>query len=69
MTIKRKICVVLSGDVRVGGPAFIGAAAVVMPGVVIGASAILGAGAVVTKSVPDGWIVAVNPTVKIGMAK
>lgn len=61
--------VVLSGDVLVGESAFIGAGAVMLPGIEIGANVVIGAGAVVIKSVPDGWIVAGNPAVKIGMNK
>lgn len=61
--------VVLSGDVLAGESAFIGAGAVVLPGIEIGANVVIGAGAVVTKRVPDGWIVAGNPAVKIRMNK
>ncbi len=41
--------------------AAIGTAAVIMPGVIIGENAVVGAGAVVTKSVPDGAVVAGVP--------
>jgi UDP-2-acetamido-3-amino-2,3-dideoxy-glucuronate N-acetyltransferase len=41
--------------------AAIGTAAVIMPGVVIGENAIVGAGAVVTRSVPNGTVVAGVP--------
>ena len=58
---------VLSGNVLVAESAFIGAGAVVLPGIEIGENVVIGAGAVVTQSVPDGWIVAGNPAVKIGM--
>lgn len=57
---------VLCGNVTVASSAFIGAGAVVIPNIHIGENAIVGAGAVVTKPVPDGWIVAGNPAVKIG---
>lgn len=57
---------VLCGNVTVDSSAFIGAGAVVIPNIHIGKNAIVGAGAVVTKPVPDGWIVAGNPAVKIG---
>lgn len=40
---------------------FIGANAVILPGVTIGDNAIIGAGAVVTKDVPEGMVVAGNP--------
>lgn len=61
--------VVLSGNILVGESTFIGAGAIVLPGIEIGTHVIIGAGAVVTKSVSDGWIVAGNPAVKIGMNK
>jgi UDP-perosamine 4-acetyltransferase len=51
----------LCGEVDVGEDAFIGAASVVMPGCEIGRRAIIGMGAVVTRSVPEGAIVAGNP--------
>lgn len=41
--------------------AWIGAGAIVLPGVTIGRNAIVGAGSVVTKDVPDNMIVAGNP--------
>jgi acetyltransferase-like isoleucine patch superfamily enzyme len=41
--------------------AWIGAAAIVLPGVRIGAGAVIGAGSVVTRDVPGGAIVAGNP--------
>lgn len=59
--------VTLCGNVTVAASAFIGAGAVVIPNIHIGENAIVGAGAVVTKPVPDGWIVAGNPAVKIGV--
>lgn len=41
--------------------AFIGARALIMPGVTIGKNSIVAAGSVVTKSVPEGFVVAGNP--------
>lgn len=41
--------------------AWIGAGAIVLPGITIGRNAIVGAGSVVTKDVPDNAIVAGNP--------
>lgn len=41
--------------------AWIGAAAIILPGVTIGENAIVAAGAVVTKDVPDNMIVGGNP--------
>lgn len=45
----------------IGQRCFIGANAIVMPGIKIGDSVIIGAGSVVTKDVPSGCIVAGNP--------
>jgi acetyltransferase-like isoleucine patch superfamily enzyme len=45
----------------VGRNCFIGARAVIMPGVKVGDHCIVGAGAVVTKDVPSGSIVVGNP--------
>ncbi len=52
--------------IRVGNEVFIGSNCIIMPGVEIGNRVIVGAGAVVTKSVPDGLIVAGNPARPIG---
>lgn len=52
--------------VKVGNDCFIGAGAILMPGVEIGDNAIVAAGAVVTKSVPEGSIVAGVPARLIG---
>jgi len=48
-------------DTFIGKNCFVGAKAIVMPGVRIGDSCIIGSGAVVTKDVPSGSIVAGNP--------
>jgi len=50
----------------VGADAFVGARALVLPGVNIGARAVIGAGAVVTKDVAANAIVAGNPARVIG---
>lgn len=50
----------------IGCRAFIGAGAIVLPGLVICEDAIVGAGAVVTKNVPANEIWAGNPARKIG---
>lgn len=49
----------------IGKQCFIGAHALIMPGVVIGNNTIVGAGAVVTKSMPANSIVAGNPATVI----
>jgi len=52
--------------VTIGDNVFIGMNTLILPGVIIGSNVIIGAGAVVTKSIPDGMIVAGNPARKIG---
>jgi maltose O-acetyltransferase len=47
--------------IRIEDGAWIGAGAIVLPGVVIGSQSIVGAGSVVTKSVPPLTVVAGNP--------
>ena len=59
----------LIGDIRVGRDVFVGARAVILPGVDLGEGAVVGAGAVVTKDVPDWKIVAGNPAREIGERK
>ncbi|MCR2802515.1 acyltransferase [Paenibacillus soyae] len=49
------------GRVVIEDNAFIGARAIIMPGVTVGEGAIVAAGSVVTKSVPAGAIVGGNP--------
>ena len=49
--------------------AWIGAQALILPGVTVGKNAIVGAGAVVTKDVPNNTVVAGNPAQKIRSIK
>jgi acetyltransferase-like isoleucine patch superfamily enzyme len=51
------------GEVRICRGAFIGAGAIILPGVCIGEKAVVAAGAVVTRSVPAGETVAGVPAV------
>src|SRR5690242_6563599 len=46
------------GPITVGDGAFIGAHAVLLPGVTVGAGAVVGAGSVVTRDVPPATVVA-----------
>jgi maltose O-acetyltransferase len=55
--------------IKIEDNAFIGARVLIMPGVKIGKNAIVAAGSVVTKSVPDGYIVAGNPAKMISKTK
>lgn len=49
------------GKVVIKDWAYVGAHAQIMPGVTIGEGAMVAAGSIVTKSVPDGMVVAGNP--------
>lgn len=51
----------LKTDTIIGKKCFVGANAVIMPGISIGDWVVVGAGSVVTKNVPSGCIVAGNP--------
>lgn len=54
------------GKIKVGNYSYIGENCMIMPGVMIGERCIVGGGSVVTKSVPDGCMVAGNPAKFIG---
>jgi putative colanic acid biosynthesis acetyltransferase WcaF len=49
------------GPIVIGEDVFIGARALVLPGVTIGTGAVIGAGAVVTKDMPEWMVCAGNP--------
>jgi len=53
------------GKVKIKNGAFIGARAIIMPGVTIGENAVVAAGSVVVKSVPDNAVVGGNPATVI----
>lgn len=50
-----------TAPIRVGEDAFVGARAMILPGVSVGARSVVGAGSVVTRDVPPGMIAAGNP--------
>ena len=52
---------VLHTDTRIGSNCFVGANAIIMPGITVGDHCIVGSGAVVTHDVPSGCIVVGNP--------
>ncbi|WP_081620183.1 acyltransferase [Arthrobacter sp. 162MFSha1.1] len=47
--------------VEIGSNVFVGIGSIIMPGVRVGNRCVIGAGSVVTKSLPDGSVVAGNP--------
>jgi len=53
------------GRIVIGDNCFIGASAIIMPGVSIGSNSVVGAGAVVTRSVPANSVVAGVPARRI----
>ena len=59
----------ITEKIIIGKKSFIGARAMVLPGVEIGENAIIGAQSVVTKDVPANDILAGNPARKIGTRK
>lgn len=58
---QRRAGIELGRPVRIGANVWIGAGAIVVPGVTVGDDAIIGAGAVVTRNVPAGATVVGNP--------
>lgn len=48
-------------NTKIGNNVFVGAGAIVLPGVTIGNNVVIGAGSVVTKDVPDNSVVIGNP--------
>ena len=48
-------------DVHIGANVWIGAGAVILPGVTIGENTVIGAGSVVTKDIPAGVVAVDNP--------
>ena len=58
---KRTLNLTKIGTVEIGSRVFIGAGAILLPGVKIGDDSIVGAGAVVTKSIPAGSVAVGNP--------
>ncbi len=54
------------GKVEIKNNVYVGNDCLILPGVQIGNNVIIGAGSVVTKSVPDGCIVAGNPAKIVG---
>lgn len=61
IVLAHDMCRRLRATTRIGRCCFIGANAIVLPGVTIGDEVVVGSGAVVTKDVPSNCIVAGNP--------
>ena len=49
------------GKVAIGDRVFVGASAIILPGVTIGSDVIIGAGSIVTEDIPSGVVAAGNP--------
>jgi maltose O-acetyltransferase len=60
-SMKRRLGWTRAAPVAIGRRVYIGAGAIVLPGVTIGDDAVVGAGSVVTRDVPPGAVVAGNP--------
>jgi maltose O-acetyltransferase len=54
------------GKVTIGNRVFIGASAVILPGVTIGDDVIVGVGSVVNRDIPSGTVAVGNPAKEIG---
>lgn len=58
---ERALGLELGKPVRIGRDVWIGAGAIICPGVTIGSRTVIGAGSVVTKNIPEGVLAAGNP--------
>ncbi len=65
--LSREELPLVTGTIDIGADAFVGACAIVLPGITIGEGAVVGAGSVVTKDVEPWTIVAGNPAKPIGV--
>lgn len=61
LTVPMRLQGIYFSTVVIGNDVWIGANAIILPGVTVGDHAIIGAGAVVTKDVPDFAVVGGNP--------
>lgn len=59
--LREEFCAQFNAPVRIGRNCWIGAGAVVLPGVTIGDGSVIGAGSVVTKDIPSGVVAAGVP--------
>ena len=58
-----KLYPAITAPVLIGNDVWVGANAIILPGVTIGNYSVIGAGSVVTKDVPEGVLAAGNPAV------
>jgi len=58
---KRLVGYTLVRPVNIGDRTYVGAGAIVLPGVTIGSDCVIGAGAIVTRDIPDGSVAVGNP--------
>jgi len=58
---KRHLNYTRLGKVKIGNRVFVGAASIILPGVMIGDDVVVGAGSIVTCDIPEGHVVAGNP--------
>ncbi len=61
LPVLRKKAFQYNADVHIGKNCWIGAGAVIVPGVTIGDDTVIGAGSVVTKDIPSGVVAVGNP--------
>lgn len=66
---QRKNWKTIGAKINIGNNVWIGAGAIVLPGVTISDNSIIGAGSVVTKDVPRNCVVAGNPAKIIKIIK
>ena len=60
-SLENLACSEKAPPIRIGKRVWIGADAVILPGIEVGDDAVIGAGSIVTKNVPPGAIVLGNP--------
>jgi acetyltransferase-like isoleucine patch superfamily enzyme len=68
-SLENLACAEKAPPIRIGKRVWIGANAVILPGIQIGDDAVIGAGSIVTKNVPGGAVVAGNPARLIKMKR
>jgi len=67
--VNQRTLPLITGPITIGEDVFVGAKAMILPGVFVGKEAVVGAGSVVTKDVQPHVVVAGNPAKPIGKRK